>query len=374
MSVRLMRIRFLALVGTLILAGCLAFSPWGVHRVTELEEVVLWQGNLEPICGESTDTCRPPWGMAVDGGGTVYITDSGACTLIVLGPGGDKKVLSFEEGVRPAFPALVEGRLFFFDEGSDLLRGLPIEDLHSAGDSDTVPVEDGLCLASTLGEILSAAGYGTGEDEDPMQATLHRLEGVGSDLFVFADLVTDRAIYRVAVAWPPMSGESDDARWIYLAMTGESPVGWREIMPEDRAVPAAAADVAPDGSLRSPGGDLLWQVETSGGSFLWRSHHPVMPHLVGGAQDGMWIAERRPAPAAGLGVTAFSSEWTLNWVTSRGELVETVRVAWPQDWRSGPTAAVHGGILHLLHPDGKGQAILRSVRIRTHLRWGAAQD
>lgn len=375
MAVRLMRIRLLPLVGILILAGCLAVFLWGLDRVTDLQEVVLYRGYLEPVCDESTGICRPPWGMVVDGEGTIYITDSWARTLMVLGPEGEKINLSFEEGVIPSFPALAAGRLFFFDQGSARLRSICIEELPSADDAGVVPVDEGVPLASTLGEMLAGAGYTADEDDDdePAQVILHRLEGVGSALFVFCDLVMDRAIHRVAVEWQ-LVGESEDVTWIYLAETGESAGGWRETIPDDRVLGAAAVDVSPAGFLRSQGGDLLWQVQTPGGDFLWRSHHPVMPHLVGGKQNGLWIAERRPAAAAGLGVTAFSSEWTMNWITPGGELLQTVRISWPGDWRSGPTAAVHGDTLYLLHPEGGGQVTVRSLTVRTQLSWRLSSD
>ena len=372
--IRSIRVSRPLMVAALILLSAAAAAVWGLETVTEREVVHLWAAgdltDFEPLPNESTQSYRSPWGLAVDASGTIYITDSSRGVVHLLDArGGQHHRVQLADGIAPSFPSPVGEDLFVYDQHEDELIRISLAELTETEDPDLVERRS---LVELLGGFV-ADFTGVGLDGHP-GVKIFRLERAGdADLFAFAELVTDREIFRFAVCWPVDDPQLEQVQWWYLAQTtGEDGGTWTQLLPGPEAETAVARDATGGGSLlRQTGGPLLWDLEFANGvTVAWETRFRVSPHLVGEAPDGgLWLAERRPVQGEGLSTTAFSSAWTLSLVTSAGEVVDSLQIPWPEKWRSGPTVMLNDGSLYVLYPADDGTVNLRMIRVENRWRW-----
>ncbi len=375
--IRSIRVNRPLMVIALIMLGAVAAAFCGLELVTEREVIHLWAAtdlaDFAPVLDEKTQSHRSPWGLAVDPSGFIYITDSARGIVHVLHPEEELHLrVQLQDAFFPSFPAPLGEELFFYEQHRDELVRVSIGDLRKTRSPDP----DGRGSLADLFAGFVEDFTGVRLDDQP-GVNVFRLESVGCDhLFAFAELITDGEIYRLAVRWPVDDPHPARVKWVHLAQTRGEDVGeWSVLLPGREGEAGPAGDATAGGSLlRRAGGPFLWELEFPGGDTLtWETRYRVSPHIIGeGPEGGLWLAERRPVQREGLTTTAFSSGWTLNLVTAAGDVLESIWMPWPEDWRSGPKVTVTRGSLYVLYPANDGTVSLSMIRVEKRWRWRTA--
>ncbi len=321
-------------------------------------ERVVWSGE-----GEHGFSPEEYYGLEVDPDGWAYITDTETAAVTTISPAGDvgKSPVLAEA---PSHPAAVGEWFFLHCSSSDTISRYCIEEIR-AGDS--ARPEAARSLTDALLETVRGIGEVGAPEGVEFWVDLTRVDkSEDGSLLLMADLLSDARIYRL-VLQGRVSDSTEEVlgalQCVYAASVGPEDSLWMEYLPECNHTEHPVLDMSVCASLRNDGGPTRWRVESrvDGSSIAWTGVHPVRPHIIGPAPAGdWWLAERRPLPRARLRSTAFSSEWVFYWVSTTGQVRETVRIQWPEGMRGGPVARSLGDLLYILYPAGEtGELTLR---------------
>ena len=383
MGIRLFRLNLLTLGVILAVTVTAVLLLLSLERQTERYERVLWTSTPgddgpQPEYCEITETYSVPWGLAVDGEGNAFISDASRATLTIIDPDGQKRTLDLPSGLRCSFIAAPPGHIVLFDQATGQLTWFMSRDVLAG--QEEVSASGSVDLASLLikgaSSLPEAADWVSSLHEDDPGVYLRRLEGHDAGLFIFADLITDSLLLRLAFGWPVdsiVTGEESALHVYYAASLAAGAEQWLELVPpgDAGAGGAVAVDASSKGLMRPGGGPLRWRVNFHGvrDPIIWESQHLVQPELVGGAPSGgLWLAERVPVGKKDLPVTGFSSEWFLHWLSASGEVRESIAVPWSADYKGGPVADVVGDSLYILYPS-IGDNILQLQVVHVINRW-----